>query len=91
VTFEGVTLDICPGGLFVISAQVVPPNISLHLEVLLDDGSVMMCRGKVAWVNLGQLDHYPPGFGVEFLDPPGGAQLMLLHNLSNYKGSSDRP
>jgi Tfp pilus assembly protein PilZ len=90
VVFQGITLDICPGGLFVITSQVLPTNCLLQLEIILEDGSSTTCRGKVAWVNRGQLDHYPPGFGVEFLNLPVETQLMLLDKLSDYQGFDDQ-
>lgn len=90
VGFHGVTLDICPGGIFIITERVLPINSSLQVEVLLDDGSTMMCLGKVAWVNRGQLDHYPPGFGVEFLNLPVEVRLVLFHSLTGQEGFEGR-
>lgn len=68
--FEDVTLDICPGGLFIVSNRTLPPNTLLELEVPAGMDQCAQCRGQVAWVNHGQVTHYPQGFGVRFLDLP---------------------
>ena len=65
VSNRGITHDICQGGLFIITSQVIPLRSRIDLEFLGDDGKIF-CRytGKVAWVNMGQVMHLPPGFGV---------------------------
>lgn len=65
--FEGVTLDICPGGVFVITDQLLPPKSVLDIECWLDEDTPLHCRGEVTWVNRGQVIHYPAGFGLQFL------------------------
>ncbi len=76
--FDDITLDICPGGVFIVSNQKIPPGTVFDLKIVISHEYSVSCRGKVAWVNHGQLPHYPPGFGVEFLDLPEDITLWLL-------------
>jgi PilZ domain len=68
LSIEGVTLDFCPGGVFVITNQTLPPKSVIEIELWLNEESPVHCRGVVTWVNRGQIDHYPPGFGAQFLN-----------------------
>ncbi|HOV86412.1 MAG TPA: PilZ domain-containing protein [Syntrophobacteraceae bacterium] len=77
VVHDGVTLDICPGGIFVITSQKVPPSSQIHLQLWLGKDSPLSCRGRVTWVNRGQVVYYPPGFGVQFLDLPEESRKIL--------------
>ncbi|MCE5242421.1 MAG: PilZ domain-containing protein [Syntrophobacteraceae bacterium] len=79
VSFDGVTLDICPGGVFIISAQVLPRGSVVDMELWVSDGGSIRCRGEVTWVNRGQVSHYPPGFGVQFMDLSGDSLKRVLN------------
>lgn len=68
VGFDGLTLDICPTGVFVVTNQLLPPKTIVELELWIDSDRPLHCRGKVTWVNRGQLVYYPQGFGMQFLD-----------------------
>jgi hypothetical protein len=71
VRFEGITHDICPGGVFIITgtSQLLPPKSIIELELWISDKAVpISSRCEVVWTNYGQLVCYPPGFGVRFLD-----------------------
>lgn len=56
----------------------MPEKSTVDLEFLLGEGRPVCCTGKIAWVNRGQLESYPPGFGVEFLDLETGAIDRIL-------------
>ena len=68
VVFDGVTLDICPLGVFVITNQHLPIGAVVDIELHLDTESPFRCQGRITWLNRGQLEHYPAGFGMQFLD-----------------------
>lgn len=78
VAFDGVTLDMCPGGVFVVSNRLLPPKSVIDIELLLGSESIVQCRGQVAWLNRGEVMHYPPGFGIQFLDLSEEALGILL-------------
>lgn len=78
VTFDGVTLDICPGGLFIITNHLLPARSMIHMEMKLENESIFRCSGKVVWLNRGEVMHYPQGFGVEFLGVSAGDPTCLL-------------
>ena len=82
LAFESLTQDICAGGVFIITSYVLPPDSSIDLEISFGaDDPVINCRGRIAWINAGQVETFPPGFGVELVE--GDEQLMgrLLHDL----------
>jgi hypothetical protein len=44
----------------------------------LDIEHLFRCQGRVTWLNRGQLDHYPAGFGLQFLDMEHDSLARLL-------------
>ncbi|NLI81543.1 MAG: PilZ domain-containing protein [Deltaproteobacteria bacterium] len=65
----GFTKDICIGGLFIVTNFPVHPKDSIQLELTLNGSNVVVrCKGQVIWVNQGQVESFPAGFGVEILD-----------------------
>lgn len=66
VSFSGITMDICQGGVFVVTDQPVPPKSVLDLELWIGEESPLHFRGEVVWLNRGEVMHYPPGFGIQF-------------------------
>ncbi|MEW6386445.1 MAG: PilZ domain-containing protein [Thermodesulfobacteriota bacterium] len=76
--FEGVVRDVSDGGLFIITDKVLPPKSTIDLEFMLFSGEPINCRGTIIWVNNGQLETYPPGFGVEFLEIDGHDLSRLI-------------
>lgn len=80
VTYDGVTLDISPLGVFVITNCRLPAGSVIDIELRLDSESRFRCQGKITWVNSGQFVHYPAGFGVQFLnlEKESIARLLLL-------------
>jgi uncharacterized protein (TIGR02266 family) len=69
IEFRSFTRDICAGGVFVITSHPVHPKEVLELELTSNGAeSSIRCVGKVIWVNRGQVESFPPGFGVEILD-----------------------
>lgn len=69
VRCAGVTLDICPGGIFVVTCMPLPEESELDVEIWIgDELTPLRCRGRVAWVNRGEVVTYPPGFGLRFLE-----------------------
>lgn len=75
--FDGITRDICPEGVFIVSGQSVPPRTIVELELETKPDHCVRFDGQVAWVNHGQVTHYPPGFGVRFLELPEDVQHCL--------------
>ena len=85
LSFDCLTRDICPGGVFIITSHLLPPDSAIDLEFSFGGQEpAIHCRGRIAWINAGQLETFPPGFGVEFLE--GDAQMMgrLLEDLGFY-------
>jgi len=82
LTFESLTRDICEGGVFIITSHLLPLDSPIDLEISFGvDDPVIHCRGRIAWINIGQVETFPPGFGVEFAE---GDELMmggLLYDL----------
>jgi len=82
LAFESLTQDIGAGGVFIITSQLLPPDSPIDLEISFGaDDPVIHCRGRIAWINAGQVETFPPGFGVEFM--AGDEQLLerLLPDL----------
>lgn len=75
----GVTLDICPGGIFVVTCMQLPETSQLDLEIWSGDSvSPLRCRGEVVWVNRGEIVTFPPGFGLKFIEmEPETAALLI--------------
>jgi hypothetical protein len=77
LTSQGITWDICQRGAFINCSTSMPLNSIFDLELKSgDEKPALHCRCQVIWVNHGQLESFPPGFGVEFLD--GGDHLTEL-------------
>jgi Tfp pilus assembly protein PilZ len=69
VQFEAVTRDISPSGAFVVTNQVEPVRSVIEVELSMGQSRpAVRCFGKVIWVNNGQVETFPPGFGIEFLE-----------------------
>ncbi|MEW6660064.1 MAG: PilZ domain-containing protein [Thermodesulfobacteriota bacterium] len=82
LAFESLTRDICPGGVFVITSHLLPVDSPIDLEISFGlNDPILHCRGRIAWINAGQIETFPPGFGVEFDD--GDEQMIerLLQDL----------
>lgn len=76
--FQSFSKDICAGGVFIITSIQVRSGEFLQLEIISDASpSVLRCHGRVSWVNHGQVESFPPGFGVEIL----GMDQESLENL----------
>jgi hypothetical protein len=65
--FEGITKDVCPGGVFVITEQPTAPKSTFDIAVWVDEESPLNCHAEVVWVNERQVVGYPAGFGARFL------------------------
>jgi Tfp pilus assembly protein PilZ len=75
LAFDSLTRDICPGGVFVITSHQLPVDSPIDLEISFGlDDPILHCRGRIAWINAGQIETFPPGFGVEFVD--GDEQMI---------------
>jgi Tfp pilus assembly protein PilZ len=82
LAFESVTRDICAGGVFIITSHLLPLDSPIDLEISFGaDDPVMHCRGRIAWINAGQVETFPPGFGVEFLEVDEQMMGRLLGDL----------
>ena len=78
VAFDGVTLDICPGGVFIVTNRLLPPRSIIEIDLMLGCDSSVRCRGEIVWINRGEVIHFPPGFGVQFLDVTEEVLHLLL-------------
>lgn len=76
---EGITHDISVGGVFIITQHVFPlrSRVTLKFHLKCETQSVC-CEARVAWINRGQMETFPPGFGVEFLDMNKYSLELLL-------------
>lgn len=75
----GATCDICCSGAFIRSKEVVPLNSIVDLEIDPGDGQdKIITRAQVVWINAGQLEDYPPGFGIEFVDGEENLEQMII-------------
>jgi len=82
LAFDSLTRDICMGGVFIITSHRVSLDSSIDLEISFGlDDSVFHCRGRIAWINAGQVETFPPGFGVEFVEVDEEMLERLLHDL----------
>ena len=89
VSFDGITLDICQGGVFIISSQTLPRGSIVDVELwLAEDGTPVRCQGEVTWVNRGQVVHYPPGFGVQFVDLSQDSVESVLSACEDAEGEA---
>lgn len=69
LAFDSLTRDICGGGMFIVTETMLPVDSQLDLEISRGaDDPVIRCRGRIAWINQGQVETFPPGFGVELLE-----------------------
>jgi len=82
LTFDSLTRDISPMGVFVITSQVLPLGSPIDLEISFGaNDPTLHCRGRIAWVNAGQIETFPPGFGVEFVEGDEQTMGRLLQEL----------
>ena len=78
---QSFTKDICAGGVFIITNSLVRPKEILHLELTSTGAApALRCYGRVIWVNHGQVECFPPGFGVEIL----GMDQQSLESLLSF-------
>jgi len=86
--FLGITSDLCPGGVFVVSDARLPIHTVLDMEIWLERELPVRCRGKVIWINRGQVVSYPQGFGVQFIDLADDVLATLLMVCGDPHGAS---
>ena len=72
-TFDGVTKDICPGGVFIVTTHLLKVGSTIQIELQVDEPSPLCCCGEVAWTSQLQIRSLPSGFGVRFVDLPDRA------------------
>ena len=81
---DGATWDICRYGAFISSREIAPLNGVVDFEIDPGNGrDVVRCRGQVVWINQGQLEGYPPGFGIEFTDDEEKVRNLLTSLAEN--------
>jgi hypothetical protein len=85
--FLGVTRDICPGGVFVVTETQIPTQTILDMEIWLGRDIPVKCQGEVVWVNRGQVVSYPPGFGINFIDVSSDVLATLLIVCGDHHGA----
>lgn len=80
--FESLTQDICAAGVFIITSHLLPPDSPIDLEISFGaDEPAILCRGRIVWINTGQVETFPPGFGVEFTEEDEKVMGRLLQDL----------
>lgn len=90
-----VTRDIGAGGMFIETAQPLPPGTELTLDFVLPDPPFEHLRAKarVAWVrDAAERYWFLPGMGVQFvdLDPQAHAAIRaLVLRLNESRGTTD--
>jgi uncharacterized protein (TIGR02266 family) len=64
--------DMSTGGIFIEADHIVPVGTLLNVEFTLpNDGTIIKCSARVAWLNgpmLRREPQLPPGMGLEFLN-----------------------
>lgn len=76
---ESITRDICAGGVFIVTSRSICPKDVIQIEFIGENpGPAFRCSGRIVWVNSGQVETYPPGFGVEILDVEAHSMEFLL-------------
>lgn len=86
--FLGVTIDICPGGVFVVTNTQLPKRTILDMEIWLERELPVRCKGEIIWVNRGQVVSYPAGFGIQFIDLSDEVLASLLMVCGDPFGAS---
>jgi Tfp pilus assembly protein PilZ len=82
---DGHTWDISADGVFICTNDIIPPKSIVDMELVFGSENPIRCRGRVAWVNRGQLESFPPGFGVELLDTENRvAERLLTYTFLSY-------
>jgi len=82
LAFDSLTRDICAGGVFIITSHLLPLDSAIDLEISFGtDEPFIHCRGRIAWINAGQVETFPPGFGVEFVEADEQIMGRLLEDL----------
>jgi CheY-like chemotaxis protein len=79
---HGLCVDISSGGMFLKIEPRAAKGELLPMRLRLPDAerTVVNLTGRVAWVNLAKdpiKPHYPPGYGLEFIDIPAAAGVVL--------------
>ncbi len=77
---RGVTWDVSPDGVFIVSNKSPAAGSMLDLRFFYGEGLFLSCKGTVVWVNHGQVEFFPPGFGVEFT----GVDSQDIEYILNY-------
>ncbi len=82
----GSSRDLSQGGVFIATPRRPQLGDRVHLSLVLPDGNdhLVEAIGRVAWLNPGpqsQSRHFPPGFGVEFLEFSPGCSPLLCRFL----------
>ncbi len=75
---ESTTHDLSADGAFISTSRVPAPDSEIEMEFTFHNGYAVRCRGKVVWVNKGQMESFPPGFGVEFVEVDYRIMAFLL-------------
>lgn len=88
-TFQGKTLDISGGGMFIETQAEIAAGTLIDLDFRLPDqvSTRVTCRAEVTWLNRKpkpMKPHYPHGLGLKFVDLPAAAHRAII-GLSNKK------
>lgn len=79
----GYTFNLSTGGVFIETAELLPIDTVVLLEISLPVVS-LSCRGRVAWVNHPEwikAKTLPIGMGIEFTDIPETYRALLVEHL----------
>jgi CheY-like chemotaxis protein len=91
LTLSGETVDVSRNGVFVATGHEISAetNIDLVFSLREEDGAVVQCKGRIAWINSGQemrKQSYPVGFGVELIAITEDSK----RNLTRFIGEDDK-
>ena len=64
--YTGLTVDICAGGLFIATGQLLDPGHLIDIKLALPSGAIIAAKGVVVWVREETCDNLPAGFGIQF-------------------------
>ena len=66
------SVNLSTGGIFIETTYLLPTDSPLNIELILpEDGRIIKCTGRVAWVNHPESiknQNLPVGMGLQFLD-----------------------
>lgn len=86
---QATTLNIGPGGAFILTGETAPPGTRLLVEVDLPDGRTLTLPAEVRWIADGDDDDGVQGMGVKFGAVDEETQAALGEHFSHPTATLD--